>query len=385
MKKNILVITELFLPTKGGTAVWFDEVYRRLGGKEIVIITSRVPGSKEHDKNHPNKITRLNLRRYQWVKPESLIMYIKLIIFSLVTCYKNRIKEIHCGRVLPEGLVGLIVAKLMGGRIMIYAHGEEITTWIQPMKHKVMRYVYENADIVIANSEFTKDKLIKLGVSRSNIRRISPGVDTKRFDKQRTTELLRKKLNIPKTSKILLSVGRLSRRKGFDMVIRSLSSLIKKGMDPYYVIIGIGEDKNYLEQVAREEGMQDRVFLLGHVTMEDLPKWYNECDIFIMPNRNIDGDEEGFGMVYIEAAACGKAAIAGKTGGTGSSVIDSVTGLRIDGSSCKEVANAISRLLEDDDFRVRLENNAYNRVQREFTWEKVAEKTSHIMKHGDLT
>lgn len=384
MNRSILVITELFLPTKGGTAVWFDEVYRRLGGKEIVIITSRVPGSNEHDENHPNKIIRLNLRRYQWVKPESLIMYIKLFILSLLTCYKNRIKEVHCGRVLPEGLVGLIVAKLTGGRLMIYAHGEEITTWVQPMKQKVMRYVYINSDILIANSEFTKDKLIKLGVSESNIRRISPGVDTKRFDKQRSTEILRNKLKIPKTSNILLSVGRLSRRKGFDMVIRSLKPLMKNGLDPYYVIIGIGEDKNYLEQVARDEGVHDRVFLLGHVSMGDLPKWYNECDIYIMPNRNIDGDEEGFGMVYIEAAACGKAAIAGKTGGTGSSVIDGVTGLRVDGSSSEDVVNAITRLLRDDDFRVHLENNAYNRVQREFSWEKVAEQTKQVMKDGDL-
>ena len=71
MSKRYLVLTELFLPTKGGTAVWFDEVYRRLGGKEIHIVTADVPGAADYDGGHPNTIHRLSLKRIPWLKPES--------------------------------------------------------------------------------------------------------------------------------------------------------------------------------------------------------------------------------------------------------------------------------------------------------------------------
>lgn len=114
--------------------------------------------------------------------------------------------------------------------------------------------------------------------------------------------------------KLILFVGRLSLRKGFDMVIRSLPELLRQGLDVRYALIGIGEDGDYLSNLAHELCVSDRVHMLGHVPSDDLPRWYNACDIFAMPNREIHGDTEGFGMVFIEAASCGKPAIAGTAG-----------------------------------------------------------------------
>ena len=101
------------------------------------------------------------------------------------------------------------------------------------------------------------------------------------------------------------------------------------------MIIGVGEDREYLATLARETGVAERVLLVGSVTTEELPRWYNAADVVAMPNRDIDGDTEGFGMVFIEAAACGKPAVAGMAGGTGAAVIDGVTGLRVDGASIR--------------------------------------------------
>ncbi|HHJ40427.1 MAG: glycosyl transferase [Methylothermaceae bacteria B42] len=379
MKNGLLVITELFLPTKGGTAVWFDEVYRRLGKEEIHIVTSYIPGCEEYDKKHPNRIYRIKLKRHAWLKPESLLMYIKLLIYGLNIIIQNNIKEIHAGRVLPEGFVGLLLARMFRKKLLVYAHGEEITTWIQPLKNRFMRFVYSNSDKIIVNSEFTKKELLKLGVLSDKVSLISPGVDVNRFRKKLNNKNLRKKIEVPESASLLLSVGRLSRRKGFDMVIRALPELIQEGVDAYYVIIGIGEDYDYLNKIIRELDLENRVFLLGHVPMDDLPYWYNECDLFVMPNREINGDNEGFGMVFIEAAACGKTAIAGKAGGTGSAVIDGVTGLRVNGESPRDIAESISKLLKDKEYLKKLENAAYIRVMKEFAWEKVAEKTKLLM------
>ncbi|WP_346380108.1 glycosyltransferase family 4 protein, partial [Acidithiobacillus sp.] len=118
--------------------------------------------------------------------------------------------------------------------------------------------------------------------------------------------------------------------------------------------------------------------MLGHVPETDLPRWYNACDVFVMPNRDIGGDTEGFGMVYIEAAACGKPAVAGRTGGTGSAVLDAVTGLRVDGERVDAIADAIGRLLQDASLRTRLGAAGLERVRAELAWGRVAEKTSAL-------
>jgi len=381
-RRNILVITELFLPTKGGTAVWFDEVYRRLGGKNIHVLTADVPGAAEHDRDHVNTIHRVSLQRRPWIKPESAPMYANLLRKGAAILLSNPIDEIHCGRVLPEGLVGWVLARMFRKKLLIYAHGEEITTWTQPAKFRVMRFTYRHADHIIANSEFTRDEALKLGADNARITLIHPGVDIHRFRKDLPADDLRSGLQMGEEARLLLSVGRLSRRKGFDMVIRSLHPLVEEGFNLHYALVGIGEDREYLERLAMEEGVRDRVHFLGHVSMDDLPRWYNACDLFVMPNREIDGDNEGFGMVFMEAAACGKTSIAGDAGGTGAAVLHEQTGLQVDGTRHETVVDALRRLLADSDYRDRLSENAHQRAIEDFSWGHIAEQTRKVMEHS---
>lgn len=375
---RLLVITELYLPTKGGTAVWFDEVYRRLGGKEIHVVTADVPGAAEHDLHHPNTVHRVRLQRHWWLKPESLGMYATLLWRSANVALANKIDAVHAGRVLPEGLVGWFVARLVRVPLVIYAHGEEITTWRQPAKYRMMRFVYRRADIVIANSEFTRDELLKLGVVENLIYLIYPGVDVERFRPGLPCDDLKAQIGLRPGQKLILSVGRLSRRKGFDMVIRAVSSLRKQNIECRYALIGVGEDHDYLARLANEMGVADHVHMLGHVSTEDLPRWYNACDVFVMPNREINGDTEGFGMVFLEAAACGKPAIAGAAGGTGSAVIDGTTGFRVDGTTEERTTAVLSRLLLRPDIGDMLGSAARQRSLTEFSWGQVARKTTQI-------
>lgn len=376
---GLLVITELFLPTKGGTAVWFDAVYRRLGGKEIHIVTADVPGAPEVDKHHANTIHRVSLRRHWWLKPESLAMYLKLLVAGLGVALRHPVKAVHAGRVLPEGLIGWMIARLRGVPVVIYAHGEEITTWRQPGKYRVMCFAYRHADRVVANSDFTRQELLKLGVPANRIVLISPGVDVNRFKPGLPAEHLRASLGLRDGQKLILSVGRLSRRKGFDHVIQSLPALLEADIDAHYALVGIGEDREYLTRLAQQLGVTDRVHLLGHVASEDLPLWYNACDVFVMPNREIDGDTEGFGMVFLEAAACGKAAVAGLAGGTGAAIQDGVTGYRVHGEDVGEIAAALTGLLRDEAVRNRMAQAGYARAQRDFSWEAVARSTALLL------
>ncbi|MDP3126563.1 MAG: glycosyltransferase family 4 protein [Thiobacillus sp.] len=375
---RVLVLTELFLPTRGGTAVWAAEVYKRLGGKAIHIVTADVPGAAVVDAIHPNSIHRLSLKRVAWLRPESLAMYARFFFKTLGLALTHRFDAVHAFRALPEGLVAWAVARLTFRPVVIYAHGEELTTWGRGGKYKAMCFVLRHADRVIANSDHTRATLLEMAVDPARITIIYPGVDVAVFRPGLAANDLRGKLGIHADEKLVFSVGRLSRRKGFDQMIRAVAQLRAEGVALHYVIAGIGEDADYLDQLIAEHQLQGAVHRVGAVGEADLPRWLNTCDLFAMPNRDINGDNEGFGMVFIEAAACGTPSLAGEAGGTGSAVLHQQTGLRVDGVSVDAVAAGLRTFLTRPEQAREWGQQALQRVQREFAWERVAEKTRQL-------
>lgn len=380
---RLLVLSELFLPTRGGTAVWAAEVYRRLGGKTIHIVTADVPGAMEVDATHPNTIHRLDLKRVPWLRPESLAMYARFFFKSLALALTHRFDAVHAFRALPEGLAAWAVARLTLRPVVIYAHGEELTTWGRGGKYRAMCFALRHADRVVANSGHTHATLRAMGVEAARITVIYPGVDVSVFRPGLDTHGLRERLGIGADAALVFSVGRLSRRKGFDQMVRAVARLRDEGMDLHYVIAGIGEDAEYLDDLIRACRVEAIVHRIGAVSETDLPRWLNACDVFAMPNREINGDNEGFGMVFIEAAACGRPSLAGEAGGTGSAVLHDETGLRVDGTSADAVADGLRRLLTQHERRLELGHRALLRVQDEFAWERVAEKTRALSKRHD--
>jgi phosphatidylinositol alpha-1,6-mannosyltransferase len=382
-KTPFLMITELFLPTKGGTAVSFDDDFRRLGGKEIHVVTADVRGGRAFDRTHPNTIHRIALKRVRWLKPESLLMYAKLFAKAVALASKRRFVAIFAGRVLPEGFVAWAIARLVGRPVLVYAHGEELTSWGRGRKFALMRFVFRHSDAVLANSDFTRDTLSGLlGVDPGRISLVYPTVDENRFRPGLSSADLRTAIELRDGQHLVLSVGRLQRRKGFDSVIRALPLLEQQGIDAHYAVIGIGEDRDYLQRLAVELGVSDRVHLLGHVSYEDLPRWYAACDLFAMPNRDIAGDNEGFGLVFLEAAAAGKPAVAGTAGGTGSAVVDGVTGLRVDGENLAAITAGLARLLVDRAQAETMGRNGRMRVLDNFTHQRRVDQLRALALRG---
>lgn len=370
----LLMITELFLPTKGGTAVSFDDDFRRLGNKRVHIVTADVPDAAGFDRSHPNTIHRLWLKRSPWLRPESLVIYSKLFFKSLFLALRHRFRAVFAGRALPEGIVAWSVGRLFGCKVLIYAHGEELTGWGRGRKFQAMCFALRHADHILANSDFTRDTLISLiGVRPERIVMTYPTVDVERLRPNLPFADLRAALGLEEGQRLILSVGRLQRRKGFDQVIRSLPGLLRRGLDVHYAIVGIGEDWAYLQGLAQERGVGERLHLLGHVEMDDLPRWYNACDLFAMPNRDINGDTEGFGLVFMEANACAKPVIAGRAGGTGSAVEDGLNGLRVDGEKVEAVEEGLARLLLNPDEARRLGQAGRERTVSRFTSDQRAE------------
>ncbi|MGQ9670743.1 MAG: glycosyltransferase family 4 protein [Desulfosoma sp.] len=377
--RRYLVITEKFPPRKGGSNTTFEEVYKRIGDKGTHIVTANQPCADSYDAQSPNTVHRLNLQRYAWLRPESLAIYGRLLAKCFVLSGRFPFDEIHCGRVLSEGLVGWLIARLRGLPLLIYAHGEEISTWRTPMKFQLMRFVYKRADAVLANSRFTAGLLSQLGVRREKIHVVLPGVNLDMFRPCQDKAALRRAMGIADGTRLILSVGRLTRRKGFHQVIRALPILASRGVQAVHVVAGIGPDEDFLRETAQECGVLDRVRLLGAVPDEELVLWYQAADVFAMPNYEVGHDTEGFGKVYVEASACKTPPLAGRTGGTGDAVIDGVTGLRVDGASVDAVAEALWRLLTNDAFAARLAEEGLARVRRDFCWNVSAQRTAEIL------
>jgi phosphatidylinositol alpha-1,6-mannosyltransferase len=318
-----------------------------------------------------------------WLKPESLLIYWKLLVKASSLAARYRFIAIFAGRVLPEGLVAWTVARMRRRPVLIYAHGEELTNWGRGRKFALMRFVFRRADAVLANSDFTRDTLAGLlGVDPGRIAVVYPTVDENRFRPGLSGEDLRAGIAPAPGQRLILSIGRLQRRKGFDSVIRALPLLQQKGIDAHYVVIGIGDDREYLQRLAAELGVSDRVHLLGHVGYEDLPRWYAACDLFAMPNRDIDGDTEGFGLVFLEAASAGKPAVAGTGGGTASAVVDGVTGLRVDGENLEAITRALARLLADPAEAARMGLNGRMRVLDNFTHQRRVDQLRELALRG---
>jgi phosphatidylinositol alpha-1,6-mannosyltransferase len=167
---------------------------------------------------------------------------------------------------------------------------------------------------------------------------------------------------------VVLSVGRLVPRKGFDAAINSLAALRRDFPQVRYVVIGDGPERQRLADLAHERGVGEQVLLLGRA--DDAMKWaaYECCDLFVMPNRSLDGtDWEGFGIVFAEAARAGRAVVAGRNGGVADAVIDGETGLLVDADDPAALAAAIRRLLEHPEERRRMGAAAAQLAAERFT------------------
>jgi phosphatidylinositol alpha-1,6-mannosyltransferase len=171
---------------------------------------------------------------------------------------------------------------------------------------------------------------------------------------------------------VLLSVGRLTRRKGHDHVLYALARL--KRRDLAYVVLSDGELESELHAMTRDLGLEDIVKFVGPVDARELPRYYAAADVFVLANRTLaDGDVEGFGLVFLEASAAGLPVLAGRSGGVPDAVNEGVSGLLVDGS-VGEIAHALERLVDDPALRRRLGHDGRQWVRERFSWERAAER-----------
>jgi phosphatidylinositol alpha-1,6-mannosyltransferase len=371
---KILLMTDSFLPHAGGSRVYYHNLYKRMTQRffdRVTILTKKVPGWQEFDREESSGALQI-VRKYLPLPnhrlrqiPKGLLSFLE----ALRLLFQERPDAIHCGDLFPPALAGLLLKRLFGVPYLVYCHGEEITQIDRRHYQPLVRdHIYRNADGVVAASSFAQQNLIRIGVSPDRIRQITPGVECDRFQpRPRNADLVRRYGLEGK--RVLLTVGRLVRRKGHDVVLQALSALAPEFPDLRYVIVGEGPEREGLERQCKDLGIPDKVLFVGGISNEELPDFYNLGDIFVMTNRESRGDIEGFGMVFLEASASGKPVIGGLSGGAGQAIQHGVTGLLVDPENPVEVASNLKRLLLDPSLMQRMGDAGLRRVREEFDWE----------------
>jgi phosphatidylinositol alpha-1,6-mannosyltransferase len=370
---NILLLTDAFLPHAGGSRVYYYNLYRHLTEQfsdKVTILTKKVPGWKEFDSRASTDSLRL-IRRY---RPLHDLKYYKLprIVPPLIDAVRlvrsNPVDLIHAGDLFPQGVIAMWIRKALGVPYVVYCHGEDLTQADHRRYQPRMRdAIYQCAERVIAANEFARRNLIRIGIPESKIVKILPGVDNVRFSPRPANPELVRRLGLQGKT-VLLSVARLVARKGHSFVLQALARIRDKVPPFHYLIVGDGPEKTAISSLASELGLSKDLHLLGEVTDDQLPDFYRLCDLFVLANRDVEGDLEGFGMVFLEANAAGKPVVGGRTGGTSDAVLENFTGMLVDPENPDELAGALELLLNNPSLRYRLGNCGRERAVNEFCW-----------------
>lgn len=377
---DVLLVSELFPPSVGGSAQLFGNIYSRLRGIRTSVLTRRVPAGQRELTAAFRSIREIGTSRRHWgvLHPGSLIGNARSAAY-IRNMSKDGVSGVHCGRVLPEGLSAMLAGLAGGAPYACWVHGEELA-YIDSSRElrRLASMVFRRAQVIFANSRNTAALLRHRGVPPQVVHVIRPGVDTELFHPRVAgSQELRKQLAGHATT-LCLTVGRLQRRKGHDLVLRALSKFGERLETIRYVIVGEGEERPRLESMVRELGLDAAVTFVGGISSAELPRYYAAADLFVMPNRIEQNDFEGFGIVFLEAAACGLPVVAGRSGGVPEAVADGETGLLVSGDDCGELVDALAALIADDGRRRTMSLAGRERVLRDFTWQRAADQISSL-------
>jgi len=381
MKKSLL-ITNFFPPKIGGIENYFKNLCYQLPEDKINILTDNDLDFRNFDKKYNRKIFRLNFYPWRFFKPSWLPLFwrVRKII------KKEKIQYLQFGHYFNIVTIGLIFKKLFGLPYLIYTHGvDTLIPQKSYLQKKIMIWNLKNADWVVANTEFMKQKLIELGIFPSKIIVVYPSLKQNIFEVKTSADNVKQKYNLD-NKKVLLTLGRLVKRKGQDMVIRCLPELIKKVPNLIYLIVGDGPDRKYLEDLVDKLHLNKHVVFTGAIedTLAKKLPFYQIADIFIMTTREEKEkkDLESFGLAYLEAQSQKLPVILGTAGGTQETIIENQTGLSVNSKNVKEIFQAIIKLINNPDQSKKMGERGRDWVKKTFNWRTQIKKIRFILENN---
>lgn len=368
-----LLVTNDFPPKVGGIQSYLWELWRRLPADEVGVFTTAWEGAQEWDAVQPFPVVR--------AREKLLLPTASLRRRAREQAAVWGVEVVFLDPAVPVGAIG----PRLGRPFVVIVHGAEVTVYRHvPGAGAVMRRVLRRAEGIVAAGTYPAAEAVRAAGRPLAGLVIPPGVDTDRFRPLDPAEkaAVRERHGLDPGRPLVLGVSRLVPRKGFDVLIDAVAGL---PADVQLAVAGGGRDRARLEARAQRRGVAARTRFLGRVADEELPGLYGCADVFSMLCRDRWGglEREGFGIVFLEAAACRVPSVAGRSGGSHEAVVDGETGHVVEPRDVAAVRDRLAELLGDDGRRRAMGEAARRRAEAEFDSDRLAARLAPLA-CGDL-
>ncbi len=366
-----LLVTNDFPPKTGGIQVYLYELWRRFeDGRASVLTASSHPAASSFDAQSDVVVERVadsTLFLPSWRAYRDIEAAID----------RHQPELVLLDPAWPLGLLGPRLSRPYG----VVLHGAEVTIPGRiPLVASSLRYILKNAAVALCAGSYPEAQARRNAAEyMCPVIQIPPGVDASRFAPLSMAERhrVRSNMGLGQDEFLIASYSRLVPRKGMDTLIRASMRLAERFVNLRVVIGGAGRDRARLERLVAKLGAP--VTFLGRVDDDLLPRWIAASDLMVMDCRSrwFGLEQEGFGIVFVEAAACALAQVAGRSGGSDEAVLDGVTGVVVANSrSDRDLANAIGDLVLDDRRRAAFAQRSREVALSNYSWDVLAQELS---------
>ncbi|MEK4434270.1 glycosyltransferase family 4 protein [Paenibacillus sp. FSL K6-2862] len=361
-----------FPPEKGGIHDYAYGLISQIPSEEVTVLTNKIKDTVESNQFDRKADFEIIRKRIYWNSNKVLLILsqVILILQLIILKWRRKTSEIHFVNVFPVGVAGPFMKAFFGVKYFPYVHGLDVMGMVNSRLFPLLMIILKRSDKVIANSQYTKSKLIELGIHEHQILIIPPGLNVSKLSGTvESVEDVRDKYDLH-GKKVMITVSRLVERKGHDVTLKAIRQVIKHIPNLKYLICGDGPYRGELERLVIKYGLDSLVVFTGGITDQELHQLYECSDIFIMPSRDIKekGDVEGFGIVFLEANYYRLPVIAGNSGGIPDAVKDQVTGYLVDPMDDIEIANRIEELVLNEKLAEEMGNNGHDWVINHCLW-----------------
>lgn len=374
-----LLITPLFPPALGGVQKVLYNLCLFSPPEEVVVLTQRHPQASKFDAHQPFRIYRELDRFWPQGSIWSKLKWFQLAGYIVRLARREDVSVLQWGECGFSPWVFHLTRRLSRLPSALYVWGREIKQRLRnPHQRCQLQAILSQVDCIISVSHYTRTLIGNAGTSLPRIEVLHPGVDLREFSPKGPNQRLVKELSL-EGKKVILTVSRLVERKGQDVLIRAFALVRQQVPEVVLLIVGTGPYEPSLRKLVWELQLESQVRMLGELENNFLSQYYNLCEVFALISRESENDVEGFGLVYLEAGACGKPVVAGRSGGVPEAVVDGVTGLLVNPLSEEETAAAIIHLLTHPQLARTLGKNARHRLEQQFQWELRAQRLRKIL------
>lgn len=380
---RVLMVSQDFPPHIGGIQTYSLELARRLARwcEALEVVAPVAPGSDALDRTLPFAVRR--------VRSSTDALVVRGLPALWSRAWRGRFDVAFHAQwtTAPASLLARRTGRPR--RVFVAAHGRELL--LRPAEHlpvasrfydAARRRVLHQADGILAVSRYTAGLARALGVDPGRVHVIPNGVDARRFDlpdaRVRADAFRRRHDLVGRPC--YATVARLVPHKGIDTGIRALPALRRAVPQATYVVVGDGPDTPRLRELARDLGVSDAVRFLGRVSDAEVIDALLACDAFALLSRESPPDVEGFGLVLLEAGACGRPVVGARSGGIPDAVAEDDSGLLVPPDDPPATADALGRLLGDPTLARRLGEGGHRRARDVLSWDHTARAVYDAMR-----